>query len=48
MSEDENIGNNHQPSTETSSNVVNYLPNNEITDDLDVDGKKFFSRSFIE
>ena len=41
MSEDENIGNNHQPSNETSSNVVNNLPNNEITDDLDVDGKIF-------
>ena len=48
MSEDENVGNNHQPSNETSSNVVNNLPNNEITDDLDVDGNKFFSSCFIE
>ena len=51
MSEDENVGNNDQPSIETSPNVRNYLPNNEIKDALietnsispAVNGKNVFS-----
>ena len=54
MSEDENVGNNDQPWIETSPNVINNLPNNEIDDALiesnsinpAMDGKKFFSSSF--
>ena len=54
MAEDENVGNNDQPSIETSPIVDDHLPNNEINDafiesnaiDLAVDGKKFFSSSF--
>ena len=51
MTEDENVGNNDQPSIETSPNVGNYLPNNEIKDALietncispAVNGKNVFS-----
>ena len=54
MAEDENVGNNDQPSIETSPIVVDHLPINEIDDafiesnaiNLAVDGKKFFSSSF--
>ena len=54
MAEDENVGNNDQPSIETSPIVVDHLPINEINDafiesnaiNLAVDGKKFFCSSF--
>ena len=54
MAEDENVGNNDQPSIETSPIVDDQLPINEINDafiesnviNLAVVGKKFFSSSF--
>ena len=46
MSDDDNVVNNHKPSIETSPNVVNDIPNNEINNALDLNGKQFFSFSF--
>ena len=54
MSDDEFIGNNDQPSIETSPNIINILPNDTIDDELietkyinlAVDGKLFFSSPF--